>query len=351
MIELRNISKSFLTKTGALHALQDINLSVSAGEICGVIGKSGAGKSTLVRCVNLLERPDQGNVLIHGQSMLTLSAQELRQARHQIGMVFQHFNLLRSRTVYDNVAFPLELMQKSKQEIQQAILPLLELVGLVDRLHAYPHQLSGGQKQRVAIARALATKPMLLLCDEMTSALDPQTTRSILELVKDINAKMNLTILLITHEMEVIKRICDKVAVIDGGKIVEQGDVLQIFRQPRHDVTRSLTQAAFHLELPEILAQKIQAKPSEGCSTLLQISFIGDTASQPLMNNLIRDYNLQINILQSDLEIVHTQPVGMMLVAVSGSEKEVELGREHLESIRLTVEVVGYVARDDWNFN
>lgn len=351
MIELNNVSKTYTTKTGSVAALKSVNLSVCPGEICGVIGKSGAGKSTLIRCVNLLERPDQGDVAINGQSLLSLSQKELREARHKIGMVFQHFNLLNSRTLFANVAFPLEIMHKSKQEIQATVMPLLELVGLSDRAYAYPNQLSGGQKQRVAIARALATKPMLLLCDEMTSSLDPETTLSILELVKNINTQMNLTILLITHEMDVIKKICDKVAVIDGGKIVEQGKVLQIFREPKHAVTRSLTQAIFHLELPEILAAKIQKNPTEGCYTLLRISFVGESAGQPLITNLVRHYNLQINILQSDLEMVQAQPMGIMLVAAMGTRDEVQQGVFHLKSIGLSVEEVGYVARDDWNFN
>jgi D-methionine transport system ATP-binding protein len=267
-----------------------------------------------------------------------------------MGMVFQHFNLLNSRTVFANVAFPLEIMHKSKHEIKNTVLPLLELVGLSERARAYPGQLSGGQKQRVAIARALATKPMLLLCDEMTSALDPETTQSILELVKSINTQMNLTILLITHEMNVIKKICDKVAVIDAGQIVEQGKVLPIFREPKHSVTRALTQAAFHLELPELLAAKVREQATEGCYSLLRISFVGQAAGQPLIANLVRNYNLQINILQADLEMVQAQPIGIMLVAAMGTPEEINQGVSHLKNSGLSVEEMGYVARDDWNF-
>ncbi len=351
MIKLNNISKSFNLKSGQVSALRNVNLNVAKGEIFGVIGKSGAGKSTLVRCVNLLERPDQGEVLVDKKALLKLSADELRQARHNIGMVFQHFNLLESRSVYENISLPLELMKKSKQEIKTAIAPLLELVGLQDRASSYPSQLSGGQKQRVAIARALATKPKVLLCDEMTSALDPETTQSILDLVQSINAEMHLTILLITHEMGVIKRICDKVAVLDKGTVIEQGDVLQIFRQPKHPMTKSLTQAAFHLELPPILQQKIRVDSVTDGYTLLRISFEGDAAAQPLMNDLIRNFNLSINILQSNIEMLHAKPVGMMLVAARASPDEIKQAIAHMLQTGLTVEVVGYVARDDWHLN
>jgi D-methionine transport system ATP-binding protein len=351
MIELKNIHKSFHTKSGAISALEHVSLSVDKGQIFGVIGKSGAGKSTLVRCVNLLERPDEGEVWVDEQPLLKLSAKELRQARHNMGMIFQHFNLLSSQTVYQNIALPLQLMKKTKADIQKTILPLLELVGLADRRNAYPNQLSGGQKQRVAIARALATKPKVLLCDEMTSALDPQTTQSILELIKDINAKMHLTILLITHEMEVIKRICDKVAVINEGKIIEHGDVLQVFCAPKDSITKDLTRAAFHLELPPVLQRKMHSNFIPDGYTLLQISFVGDSAGEPIINNLIHRFNLQISILQSDLEMLHTKTIGMMLLAAKGSQDEIKQAMHYLSSIGLIVEVVGYVSTHDWHFS
>lgn len=350
MIELKNIYKSFVTKAGTVPALENVSLEVGKGQIYGVIGKSGAGKSTLIRCVNLLERPDQGDVIIDQQPLLTLSAKALRSVRHKIGMVFQHFNLLSSRTVYENAALPLELMHKSKDEIKAAILPLLELVGLSDRIQSYPSQLSGGQKQRVAIARALATQPKLLLCDEMTSALDPKTTQSILQLVQDINVKMGLTILLITHEMEVIKRICDRVAVMDHGRIVEQGEVINVFCSPQHKITQSLTQAAFHLTLPAALQERVHPDKARDDNTLWRISFIGDTAGQPVISDLIRRFNLEINILQSNLEMLHTKSVGMMLLAVYAKDEDIVQAETYLRSKGLTVEVVGYVARDDWHF-
>ena len=229
MIELRQLNKTYPSKTGPFTALTNINLTVKPGEIFGVIGKSGAGKSSLIRCVNLLERPTSGSVNIDGHDLTKLSPKKLRQIRGQIGMIFQHFNLLNNRTVLDNVALPLELTGKDRITIRKEVLPLLELVGLSDKQRAYPSQLSGGQKQRVAIARALSTRPKVLLCDEMTSALDPKTTRSILELIQSINQQFKLSILLITHEMNVIKTIADRVAVLDHGRIIEESDVFLIY--------------------------------------------------------------------------------------------------------------------------
>ncbi len=346
MIELKQLTKRF-----SVVALDNIDLHVAEGEICGVIGKSGAGKSTLVRCVNLLERPDSGEVVVDGQSLLALSAAELRQARQKIGMVFQHFNLLNSRNVYDNIALPLQLLKKSKTAIHDIVLPLLNLVGLESRIKAYPHQLSGGQKQRVAIARALATQPKVLLCDEMTSALDPQTTRAILELIKDINAKMQLTILLITHEMEVIKQVCDKVAVIDQGKIVEQGEVLSIFCDPKHEVTHKLTRAVFNLKMPTFLQGNVQSQAIDNGYVLLRLSFIGDVTSRPLINDLIMRFQWEINILQSDIETFHQKTVGMMLIAVKATREKMQSALTYLSSLGLTTEVLGYVATDHWHFN
>src|SRR5579859_3251829 len=255
MIEIEGLQKSFVrgkdAQTAATAVLQDLSLSVKKGEIFGIIGRSGAGKSTLIRCINMLERPTAGRVTIDGQDITALSGASLRDARRRIGMIFQHFNLLSSRTVFDNVAFPLELHGMSKAQIEQEVLPLLELVGLSEKRTAYPSQLSGGQKQRVAIARALASKPAVLLCDEATSALDPETTQSILALLKDINQKLDLTILLITHEMPVIKAICDKVAVLDKGVVVEQGPVFDIFTAPKAPVTKLMVHDLIDRDLPD----------------------------------------------------------------------------------------------------
>ena len=241
MIELVNVEKTYYSKAGDIHALHKTNLSIKAGEIFGIIGLSGAGKSTLVRCINMLERPTGGQVFVDGSELTSMTDAQLRKARQSIGMIFQHFNLLTSRTVYQNIAFPLEIQGMSKSEIDKRVRPLLELVQLEERADYYPSQLSGGQKQRVAIARALASNPKVLLCDEATSALDPQTTKSILELLKDINKKLNLTIVLITHQMEVVKAICDRVAVIENGDLIEEGPMVDVFTNPQHPTTKELS--------------------------------------------------------------------------------------------------------------
>lgn len=238
MIELKHITKHFNHKNGQVVALDDVSLTVPEGKIFGVIGASGAGKSTLIRCVNLLERPSSGTVTVDGKALMKLSPSELARERRHIGMIFQHFNLLSSRTVFQNIAFPLELEGQSKQEISKRVHELLALVGLEDKAQDYPARLSGGQKQRVAIARTLASNPRVLLCDEATSALDPATTKSILALLKDINRRLNITILLITHEMRVVKNICDEVAVISSGKLIEQGAVDEVFSNPKHELTK-----------------------------------------------------------------------------------------------------------------
>ena len=240
MIRLEHVSKTFTTKSGYVHAVKDISLDINEGEIFGIIGFSGAGKSTLVRCMNLLERPEEGSVIVDDKNLLELDGAQLREMRKKIGMIFQHFNLMRSRTVAQNVAFPLKKSGLSKEEIRQKVMELLELVDLSEKANVYPSQLSGGQKQRVAIARSLANDPKVLLCDEATSALDPQTTHSILKLIKDINRKLNLTVVLITHEMGVVKEICDRVAVMEDGHIVEEGSIVEVFTHPQAKVTKNL---------------------------------------------------------------------------------------------------------------
>ena len=302
MITLENVNKTYSSKAGTITALTDINLSVASGEIFGVIGKSGAGKSTLIRCVNLLERPTSGSVKIDGRELTTLSTKALSEVRHSVGMVFQHFNLLSTRTAYENIAMPLQLLGKSKAEIDQSVMPLLELTGLKERADSYPSQLSGGQKQRVAIARALATKPKVLLCDEMTSSLDPETTMSILDLIKDINSQMDLSILLITHEMEVIKSITDHVAVLDDGKIIEQSDIVTLFKHPKTDIAKRFIQSTVSPELPKLLSQQLKPEPLPDGHTVIRVAFTGNAAAEPVIDKLIRSYEFRINILQANLE-------------------------------------------------
>ena len=351
MITLENISKTYESRSGQIVALQDINLQVLPGEIYGVIGRSAAGKSTLIRCVNLLERPTTGRVLVDGHDLMQLDAEQLREVRHKIGMVFQHFNLLSSRTVYQNIALPLELLQMSKSDIEKAVMPLIELTGLAERLHAYPSQLSGGQKQRVAIARALATQPKVLLCDEMTSALDPETTHSILQLVKKINDEMNLTMLLITHEMEVIKSIADHVAVIDAGKIIEQSDVVSLFRNPQTEVAKRFTQSILKGDLPSHLLEKLQDDYHEGSQLIVRIAFIGESATQPVIDGLVKHNKVDVNILQANLELLHHETIGVMFVGFSGEQKDIEQALTYLQKQSIDTEVLGYVFADDLAVN
>lgn len=343
MIQLDNLYKSYQTHAGSVDALIDIHLTIAPGEICGVIGRSGAGKSTLIRCVNLLERPTSGRVIIDGHSLLELSPVQLRQARHHIGMVFQHFNLLSSRTVFRNVAFQLELLGYKKQAIEQAVMPLLELTGLADKCHSYPSELSGGQKQRVAIARALITKPKVLLCDEMTSALDPETTRSILGLVKKINAELGLSILLITHEMQVIKMIADHVVVMDKGRIVEDTDVIQLFKNPHSHVAKQLVSHDVHGHIPAELHNQIHQHPTAYSKPIVQITFIGDTATQPVIEQLIHHSQVHVNIMQADLEYLRKETIGTMTVTLAGPSQDCEQAITYLRERGVGVEVLGYV--------
>ena len=275
MIKLSNITKVFQQGNRTIQALNNVSLHVPAGQIYGVIGASGAGKSTLIRCVNLLERPTQGSVLVGGQELTALSESELTKARRQIGMIFQHFNLLASRTVFGNIALPLELDNTPRDEIKRRVTELLDLVGLSEKQDAYPANLSGGQKQRVAIARALASNPKVLLCDEATSALDPATTRSILELLKDINRRLGLTILLITHEMDVVKRICDCVAVISNGELIEQDSVSEVFSHPKTPLAQQFIQSTLHLDIPEDYAERLNAQSDDNRVPLLRYHCFG----------------------------------------------------------------------------
>jgi D-methionine transport system ATP-binding protein len=348
MIELKNVYKSYPSQSGPIDALSDINLHVREGEIFGVIGRSGAGKSTLIRCVNLLERPSQGRVLVDGKDLLGLSTRDLRSVRHNIGMVFQHFNLLSSRNVYQNIALPLELLGKSPSDIRKIVPPLIQLVGLEHRADAYPAQLSGGQKQRVSIARALSTSPKVLLCDEMTSALDPETTRSILSLIRSINEEFNLTILLITHEMDVIKSIADHVAVLDGGKIIEKTDVVSLFRKPNTSVAKSFVQSTFKLELPKTLQDKIQKTTIKEGHLLVRLSFVGQSTARPIVDDLVRHHKVRVNILQANIEFLRHQVVGMMVVSLQGSLEEMASAETYLHEQGLEIEELGYVADDDW---
>ncbi len=348
MIKLLGIEKIYDSAAGKVHALKGIDLEIARGEIYGIIGLSGAGKSTLVRCINVLERPTAGKVFVDGQDMTALTDSQLREARKSIGMIFQHFNLLSSATVYDNVAFPLKLSGTSSAEIDKKVRPLLELVGLKDKANQYPSQLSGGQKQRVGIARALASDPKVLLCDEATSALDPQTTKSILDLIKVINKNLALTVVVITHEMHVIKEICDKVAVISDGVIAERGSVLDVFTNPRHEITKEFISVLLSNELPAAFrGNEISQDRTPGSLLLLRLIFLGETADNPVLAQMIRACEgVECTMLFGNLDEIHGVPFGRFIIGLSGSDAAINNALNFLGGEDVRVEVIGYVRRN-----
>ncbi|MGN8769586.1 methionine ABC transporter ATP-binding protein [Paenibacillus barengoltzii] len=336
MIELKGISKIYRTKKTATPALSGLNLSVRKGEIFGVIGHSGAGKSTLIRCINLLERPTEGEVWVGGVELTKLGKRELQQQRRKIGMIFQHFNLLSSATVYDNIAFPLTLIGTPKAAIAEKVNELLALVGLEEHRDKYPAQLSGGQKQRVGIARALASEPDVLLCDEATSALDPQTTDSILKLLLDINKRFQLTILLITHEMHVIQSICDRVAVIHQGGIVEEGPVTEVFLKPKHPVTREF----IHRESGDEGLKLATSVPHPEWSKLVKITFLGAKTYESVLSQVVRETGVNFAILQGTISAIKDIPYGQLTVSFEGEDDRVERTLSLLRERDLDVEVI-----------
>ncbi len=344
MIELKQIYKTYPTKKGpGIIALQDLNLKIAEGEIYGVMGPSGAGKSSLIRCVNLLEKPSSGQVLIDGVDLTTLNPEALRQQRRKMGMIFQHFNLLSSRTVARNIALPLELAGLSRKEIKQRVDQLCDLTGLATRKHAYPHELSGGQKQRVAIARALATSPKILLSDEATSSLDPETTRSILELLRGINRELKLTILLITHEMEVIQRICDRACILDHGRIIEEAPVLELFSRPQTPLAKKFVLSSLHIDLPEALQKKLLPQPDEQSVPIVRLTFVGNKAGKPIMVSLHKKFNITPNILQAQLNWVHEASIGVSICELLGQREAIVQGIQFIQSEGIDVEILGYV--------
>ena len=352
MIDLSHIEKIYDSPSGPVKAIKDISLHINKGEIYGIIGLSGAGKSTLVRCINLLERPTSGKVTVDGQDITAMSESQLRQARKSIGMIFQHFNLLSSATVYDNVAFPLKLVNAPKEKIDKKVRELLELVGLANKADQYPSQLSGGQKQRVGIARALASEPKILLCDEATSALDPQTTKAILELIKDINAKLKLTVVVITHEMQVIKDICDKVAVIDKGVIAEKGRVLDVFTNPQQPITKEFISVLLSNDLPVGFREReVRQEPFQNSMLLIRITFIGESANEPIISKLIKSFALDVDILFGSLDDIKDVPFGRLIISLDGEQDEVERALAYVKKQDLKVEVIGYVSRHDSTHN
>jgi D-methionine transport system ATP-binding protein len=353
MIRLDRVSKIYRVNEpgGAskrdFHALRDVSLEIENGSIYGIIGRSGAGKSTLIRCVNLLERPSSGRVFINDVEMTARSEANLRAARRKIGMIFQSFNLLANRTVFGNIAFPLELERWTKPEIRDRVNEIALLVGIGDKLDQYPSQLSGGQKQRVGIARALANRPNLLLSDEATSALDPQTTKSVLRLLRDINEKLGLTVILITHEMDVIKEICDSVAVLDSGEVVEKGSVLDVFTKPLKSVTKELMTHVMKTRLPDSFADLsfTRERGSREANVLLQLSFFGSVAARPIISDIVRRFDVDVNILAANIDHIGVTPYGTLIIQLSGEDREGAL--DYLLDMNLKVEVIGYVARSN----
>lgn len=340
MISIKNVKKIFSTKKGQVRAVDDVNLDISEGEIFGVIGYSGAGKSTLIRMLNGLELPTEGNVIVADNEVSTIKGSKLRKARQEISMIFQHFNLLWSRTVKENIAFPLEIAGVSKNERIKRVDELIKLVGLEGREDAYPAQLSGGQKQRVGIARALANNPKVLLCDEATSALDPQTTDSILELLVDINERLGLTIVLITHEMHVIRKICHRVAVMEGGKIVEIGQVLDVFQKPQAEITKRFVQQVTEPEETKDTVQQLLSLYPNG--QIVQLGFVGGSAEQPLITNLIRNHNVTVNVLQGKISQTQSGSYGTLFIHLDGEKEEVAKAIDFIHSQKVGVEVISH---------
>lgn len=332
MIQIQSISKIFTASKKQVQALDNVSLTIDNGDIFGIIGYSGAGKSTLLRCINGLEVPTSGSVRVFDQDISQFKEQQLRDVRKQIGMIFQHFNLMSSKTVFDNIAYPLKLQKASKDEIASRVKVLLQLVDLEDKIHSYPSELSGGQKQRVAIARALATNPDILLCDEATSALDPQTTQSILALLKRINKELGITIVLITHQMEVIKQICNKVAVMEHGKVLETGGLIDIFTTPKSQITKDFLAKDMHYER---LCQPIKGD----IGLMLHLKYVGNSTATPLISILSREFNVTTNITYGNIEKLQDTLVGNLVVDLQGHPADVESALKYIQK-HIEVEVI-----------
>ena len=341
IIEFQNLKKKFETKDHVVEAVRDVSLRIQRGEIYGIIGFSGAGKSTLVRCINMLEKPSSGKVIVDGVELSALGEKALRHERKKIGMIFQQFNLMPSRTVFDNVALALHGSGLSKEKTEKKVEQLLEYVGLSERANSYPSQLSGGQKQRVAIARALANDPKVLLCDEATSALDPQTTRAILELLRRLNKELGITVVVITHEMNVIKRICDHVAVMENGEVVEEGDVFSVFASPQKQITKDFINTTSNLtEIYDLVERKDPIVDLQSGEVLAMLKFRNATVSEPLISSVSKEFDVVCNILFGDLDIISGAPIGGTVVIFGGEEEKVTSALNHLTDKGISVEVI-----------
>ena len=341
MIVIEDAYKTFESGARKVDAVRGVSLTIQDGEIFGVIGYSGAGKSTLIRLINLLERPTSGRIFVNGQELTALAPKELRQARRKIGMIFQHFNLMKSRTVYSNVAYPLRGSPLSKEERRDKVMNLLKLVGLEEKALAYPSQLSGGQKQRVAIARALANDPTVLLCDEATSALDPQTTQDILRLLRDVNRKLGITIVLITHEIAVVKEICTRLAVMDAGRVVEEGAIYDVFSQPKAELTQRFIRTTNNLaRFEELLATAPDSLNLRPGDVIAQMEFHGGSAGHALVSTLSREYGIDISIVFGNIDILQATPLGTLIVIFRGPVDQVQKALLAAEKSEVQVEVL-----------
>lgn len=341
MIRLKGITKAFPQKKGTLEVLHGIDLDIEKGEIFGIIGLSGAGKSTLVRCINLLERPTEGQVFLDGQELTCLSEKDLRQARRSMGMIFQQFHLLMQRTAMENVCFPMEIAGVKKAEAREKAKELLELVGLGDRMESYPSQLSGGQKQRVAIARALANDPKVLLCDEATSALDPQTTKSILHLLKQVNEKLGITIVIITHEMAVVKDICDRVAIMELGRVVEEGATEDVFVHPKEKVTKDFISTAGNVDkIYELIDEGNDLTKLQEGEKMVMLTYSANNAGEPVISYLAEAFDVKANIIYGNIDILKGKTIGKLVVTLSGKPENMEKALTYIEERKVELEVI-----------
>ncbi len=341
MIRLENVSKTFTDSNKEVHAVNNVSLTINDGDIFGIIGFSGAGKSTLVRCINLLEKPTEGKVFVDDAEITALSGKDLRKARKKIGMIFQHFNLMPSRTIFGNVAYPLRGSGLSKEEIKEKVHHLLELVGISEKENAFPSQLSGGQKQRVAIARALANDPNILLCDEATSALDPQTTKSILKLLQQLNRTLGITVVVITHEMAVVKEICNRVAVMDHGDVVEEGEVFHVFASPKEPLTRSFIKTTSNLQkIEELIEADSPVVATKKGELIVRLTYVEKNTSEPLISTVTQKFGIILNIVFADVEIVQNAPIGGTVAIVSGEGSRIDEALQYLRDKNVGVEVI-----------
>lgn len=333
MIQIENLSKLYKTKERVVKGVDDVSLRIQKGEIFGIVGYSGAGKSSLIRCLNLLEKPTEGSILIDGLNLMELRGEKLRRARLKIGMIFQHFHLISQKTVSENIVFALQAANTPAKDMQNRVTELLEMVGLSDKRNVYPAQLSGGQKQRVGIARALANNPSVLLCDEATSALDPNTTTSILRLLKKINQELDITIVLITHEMNVVKEICDRMAIMQSGKVIEEGAVYDIFSAPKEELTKEFIQSVVSFDVPAAILEKCTGQ-------LVKVTFKGHVAGEGIISHILKKFDVHGNFLHGQIEYIQDLPLGMFLMELQGDSQEVKKAVAYMSSRDVHVEVI-----------